>query len=542
MNTWRIVATIAIGWTLAAGVGAIGAEDERPNVVIIMADDMGFSDIGCYGGEIPTPNLDALAGDGLRFTQFYNAGRCCPTRATLLTGLYAHQAGVGHMMGDDHEPGYRGDLNRSSVTIAEALRPAGYSTLMSGKWHVCRPERAEENGPNARGFDRYYGIIHGGASYYDPVTLNLDGDPVEPTEGEDYYLTDAISDYAARFIIEADDDRPLFLYAAYTAPHWPLHAPAEAVDEQKGRYNMGWDVLRQERHRRMIDLGIVSEDWPLSPRDDPAPAWEEAENRPWFARRMEVYAAQVALLDRGVGRIVEALERDGRLDDTLILFLADNGGCAEELGRDFRAVHVPEAAPDGGPMRAGNRPELMPGPPDTYQSYGLPWANASNTPFRRYKHWVHEGGIASPLIAHWPIGIPESLRGTLTDSPAHLIDLMATCVDLAEATYPEERDGRAITPLEGLSLRPVLENGDRPGHDALFWEHEGNRAVRREDWKLVSRYPGPWELYDLHDDRTELNNLADDRPDLVTELSDLYEAWAARSNVIPWGELHPDRR
>jgi arylsulfatase len=521
---------------------AVG-DSPRPNLVIIMADDMGFSDIGCYGGEIRTPNLDALARSGLRLTQFYNTGRCCPTRASLLTGLYPHQAGVGHMMEDHGLPGYRGDLNRSSVTIAEVLRPAGYSTLMAGKWHVCRPDRAGENGPIARGFDRHYGTIHGAGSFYDPVSLQLDSESIQP-ERDDYYYTDALGSYASQFIREAPDDRPLFAYFAFTAPHWPLHAPEEAIASYSGRYDEGWDVLRGERHRRMIELGLVSDRWPLTPRDENVPAWDEVpeRDRPWFARRMEVYAAQVELLDRNVGRIVETLREEGRLDNTLILFLADNGGCAEELGPNMRALHVPESTRDGRPVVPGNRPGLMPGPADTYQSYGLPWANASNTPFRRYKHWVHEGGISTSLIAHWPEGIPEAMRGSLPSAPGHLIDLMATCVDLADAPYPKSVDGQAISPMEGKSLAPVLRSGERQGHDALYWEHEGNRAVRRGDWKLVSRFPGPWELYNLADDRSELTNLAETHPDLVASLSTIYEAWATRSSVIPWSVLpRPDR-
>ena len=498
----------------------------------------GSPDLGCYGGEIATPRIDALSQEGLKFSQFYNTGRCCPTRASLLTGLYPHQAGVGHMMEDRGEPGYRGDLNRSSVTIAEVLGSSGYQTLMTGKWHVCRPERSEENGPVARGFDRHYGTIHGAGSFYDPISLQLDGQPIEP-EGDDYYYTDAIGAYASKFIKEAENDRPLFLYAAFTAPHWPLHAPEADIARYQGRYEKGWDVLRDERYRRMIELGLVSERWPITPRDDRAPAWAEVPeaNRAWFARRMEVYAAQVEILDRNVGRIVDTLREEGRLEETLILVLADNGGCAEELGPNMRAYHVPETTRDGLSVLPGNRPGLMPGPANTYQSYGLPWANASNTPFRRYKHWVHEGGISSPLIAHWPAGIPDKLDGTISTAPAHLIDLMATCVDLAQTSYPSEFQGQDITPMEGKSLIPVLQTGNREGHQALFWEHEGNRAVRLGDWKLVSSFPGPWELYDLVEDRTELKNLAAGNPDLVAKLAAQYDDWASRSKVVPWSEL-----
>ncbi len=516
--------------------------DSRPNLIIIMADDMGFSDIGCYGSEIETPELDALAGNGIRFTQFYNTARCCPTRAALLTGLYSHQAGVGHMMGDDQRPGYRGDLNRSSVTIAEALKPARYTTLMSGKWHVCRPVRAQENGPIARGFDRFYGTIHGAGSFYDPATLTLDQELIKP-EGDKYYYTDAISEYASSFIEQnADGDQPFFLYVAYTAPHWPLHALPEDIAKYQGRYDDGWEQLRFERFRRMVELGIVSSSWPISPRDPTGTPWEDAKNKEWESRRMEVYAAMIDRMDQGIGRIVDQLKQEGVFEDTLILFLADNGGCAEGLGRNGKARHIPLETRDGREVLQGNRPELMPGPDHTYQSYGLAWANASNTPFRRYKHWVHEGGISSPLIAHWPAGIPESLQGSINHSPGHLIDLMATCVDAAEATYPEEYQGNAITPLEGKSLIPLLKTGERAGHEAIFWEHEGNRAVRSGKWKLVSDYPGDWELYDIEADRTELRDLAEHHPEVVDELAARFEAWAARSNVIPWAELHPPKK
>ncbi|UCC97743.1 MAG: sulfatase-like hydrolase/transferase [Phycisphaerales bacterium] len=526
-------------------------KNKRPNIVLMMADDMGYSDIGCYGGEIHTPNLDALAAGGLRFTQFYNTARCCPTRASLMTGLYQHQAGVGHMMEDKGHESYRGDLNNRCVTIAEALKQAGYNTYMSGKWHVTRyrrPEGPKHNWPRQRGFDRFFGTIHGAGSFYDPCSLTRDNTQIPP-DSDDFYYTDAISDNAVKFVREHDSDNPFFMYVAYTAPHWPMHALSQDIARYKGRYAQGWDALRAERHKRMVEMGIVKREWKITPRDRAVPAWEEAEDKKWHERRMEVYAAMVDRLDQGVGRIIAELKRKGRFNNTLVFFLADNGGCAEEYGSrgaikpdpseeiplrpmDKDALQPdmqPKVTRDGRRVRTGKG--VMPGPPDTYIAYGKPWANSSNTPFRLYKHWVHEGGISTPLIAHWPARIRTG--GKLRHQPGHLIDIMATCVDVAGAEYPAEYRGHRIAPMEGKSLRPVFDN--KPiEREAIYWEHEGNRAVRQGKWKLVSRHPGGWELYDLEADRTELNNLAGEHPEKVEHLKALYEAWATRCGVQPW--------
>ena len=525
----------------SSSLHAAASSGSRPNIVIIMADDMGFSDIGCYGSEIATPNLDRLARGGLRFTQFYNAARCCPTRAALLTGLYPHQAGVGHMMEDRGREGYRGELNRRCVTIAEVLRTAGYHTLMSGKWHVTpAPSASKDNWPRQRGFDRFYGTIHGAGSFYDPVTLTRDNTPIEP-ESKDFYYTDAISDHAVRFINDvADSDRPFFLYVPYTSPHWPLHARPADIARYRGKYARGWDALRRQRHQRMIKMGLVDAHWPMTPRDERVPAWEDQSDQDWWALCMAVYAAQIDVMDQGIGRIVATLEATHQLENTLILFLADNGGCAERLGPRSGGLSVPKTTRDGRPVRRGNDPSIAPGPDDTYASYGIGWANASNTPFRRYKHWVHEGGIASPLIVHWPAVVGRG--GRITQQVGHLIDLMATCADVAGAAYPKRFNDNDIIPLEGKSLAPIFHGQVRPGHEALFWEHEGNRAVRRGRFKLVSRFPNEWELYDLQADRTEMNNLATTRPEKVAELASLYKAWAARSFVESWEDVRRARR
>lgn len=534
-------------------------EPQQPDIVVILADDMGFSDIGCYGGEIATPNLDRLAAGGLRFTQFYNTGRCCPTRASLLTGLYSHQAGVGWMMSDRGIPGYRGDLSREAVTIAEALQAGGYGTYMSGKWHVTPfvpTGGSKDNWPRARGFDRFFGTIHGAGSFYDPNSLCLDDKRIVP--GEDFYYTNAIADHAITFIDEHVQERkeaPLFLYTAFTAPHWPMHALPEDIERYAGRYTKGWDALRAERHARMIELGIVQKDWDLTERDKGVPAWEDADQRDWHVARMQVYAAMIDSMDQNIGRILDRLEAHGRLDNTLVLFLADNGGCAEEYGSrgperpdpskpvvrkpmqagELQDSMIPNYTRSGQPVRTGEG--VIPGPEDTYISYGKGWANASNTPFRRYKHWVHEGGISTPLIVHWPAGLRR--QGELEEQPGHLIDIMATCIDASGVEYPKQYAGNIIQPMEGLSLLPTF-GGKQLKREALYWEHEGNRAVRVADWKLVAAGKnGPWELFDLSKDRTELNDLAAAQPKQAAQLAARWQSWAERANVLP---LNPPGR
>jgi arylsulfatase len=495
-----------------------------PNVVIVLADDMGFSDLGCYGGEIRTPNLDALAANGLRFTQFYNTARCCPTRAALLTGLYSHQAGMGHMTEDKGGDGYRGDLNTHCVTIAEALKPAGYRAYAVGKWHVTKhtgPNGPKDNWPLQRGFDRYYGTLNGAGNYFGPDTLTRDNARIDSAHDPEYkperfYYTDAITDHAIRFVADhqkQSPEKPFFLYVAYTAAHWPLHAPDEEIAKYHGRYDGGYEPVRKARFEREQKLGLIDPKWDLSPQ---AGDWTRVTHQPWEARRMEVYAAMVSRMDQGIGRIVAQLRESGRLDDTLFLFLQDNGACAEVIHRG-----------------AGKEPtDRMPGPADTFLSYGKEWANVSNTPFREYKHWVHEGGISTPLIVHWPAHVKD--HGTLRQQPGHLVDLMATCLEVSGAKYPERFKDQPVTPLEGRSLIPAFDN--RPvERDAIYWEHEGNRAVRQGQWKLVAKNPGGrWELYDTAADRTELHDLAAAQPERVRDLSAKWEAWARRANVLPW--------
>ena len=537
-------AVVQIAAVLFPSVSSSASEppEQRPNIVLMMADDMGYSDVGCYGGEIHTPNIDRLAAAGLRFTQFYNTARCCPTRAALMTGLYPHQTGVGHMTSDRGHAGNRGFLNDRCVTIAEVLGAHGYRTLMTGKWHASPFDFRTRDvathrqvWPLQRGFDAFYGTLAGGGSFFNPPGL-MDGNELVRPDSPDYYYTDRISDKAVEYVRRCgDEEKPFFVYVAYTSPHWPLHALPRDIAKYEGVYDKGWDALRSERLRRMTRMDIVDARWELTARDAAVPRWEEAEHKSWEALRMAVYAAQIDRMDQGIGRIVDALEETGEVDNTLIFFLADNGGCAEELYRDtdwlMNCGIIDEKSPDGQPMQIGNEPSVRPGPADTFASYGVPWANASNTPFRLYKHWVHEGGIASPLIVHWPARIKA--RGELRHQPGHVIDIMATCADVAGAEYPDQFKGQPITPLAGESLVPAFD--DRPiGREAIYWEHEGNRAVRTDNWKLVAQHDGPWELYDLAADRTEVNDLADEHPERARQMQAMYQRWADRYGVLPW--------
>lgn len=537
---------------------------ERPNIILIMGDDMGYSDLGCFGSEINTPNLDNLAMNGLRFTQFYNAARCCPTRASLLTGLSPQQAGIGHMVNDRGTEAFRGDLSKKAVTIAEVLKGAGYSTYMSGKWHVT-PYNGKEvnpskhNWPRQRGFDKFFGMISGAGSHYDPRSLANDNEYTSPDKG--FFTTNAFTDYAIKCIEEHKSDHPFFLYVSYTAPHWPLQAPEEDIKKYKGAYDSGWDDVRKKRMEKMRAIGLVKPEWEITPRDANVPEWsDDVKDREWESANMEVYAAMVDNMDQGIGKIINTLKSKGAFENTLILFLQDNGACAEELHWIAPLVEIPlsEQVPmtDGelqtmlipSKTRAGVPVKLMrdvmPGPPESYTAYGLPWANASNTPFREYKHWVYEGGISTPLIMHWPEQIKSG--GEFRNEPSHLIDIMATCVDVAEASYPTSYRDQNIIPMEGVSLVPAFNN-KKLGREAIYWEHEGNRAVRMGKWKLVSKADDNsfiwdkiaeldvknWELYDMEIDRTELYDVSEEYGDLVLKMANMWLVWAKRTKTIP---------
>ncbi|MDY0168647.1 MAG: arylsulfatase [Thermoguttaceae bacterium] len=514
----------------------------RPNVILIMADDMGYSDLGCYGGEIETPHLDALAEGGARFTQFYNAARCCPTRAALLTGLYPHQAGIGHMVGDDGIPSYQGYLSDRCVTLAQVLRAAGYATLMTGKWHVGS---APGRWPLDRGFDRYWGTPSGGGVYFKEalqIRTNVffvhGAEQVEAPD--DMYVTDTFTDWALAFIEEAakKQDKPFFLYLAHIAPHWPLQAKPDDIAKYAGRYGVGWDTVRERRFARQKEMGLMPPDAVVSPRHPQAKPWHEMSEpqRRELAHRMAVYAAQIDSIDQNVGRLVAKLKELGRFDNTLILFLSDNG-CSAEGGPGGFSRGKP-----GAPIGTGL----------SYASAGLEWANASDTPFRKFKMDVHEGGIATPLIAHWPAGMKEAgsgdtSAGRLVHEPGHVIDLMPTLAELAGAVYPEGIGGKTILPPEGRSLAALITGeADRlPKAETprpLFWEHQGNKAVRLGDWKAVAEARGEWELYDLEADRTEMHDLAKQRPEKLRELVATWEAWAERCGVWDWAELQRHRQ
>ena len=524
-----LLGLIAVNW-------GFGAAETRPNIIVILSDDVGYSDLGCFGSEIATSHLDALAAGGLRFTQFYNTARCCPTRASLLTGLYPHQAGVGYMT--DRAPysatamineWYAGDLRSDTATLGEVLRGAGYGTYAVGKWHVTKDieeNASRHNWPLQRGFDHFYGILPGASNYFTPASLSrdntrlqYDADPEYPVK--EFYLTDAFSDHAVKFVnthSKEQPGKPFFMYLAYTAAHWPMQARPADIARYQGKYDGGYTPIRQARFARMQQLGLLDRAWALSPQWGD---WSKVERKDWEARCMEVYAAMIDSMDQGIGRLVAALRTNGKLDNTLILYLQDNGACAENIGRN----------PGGGKAKAKG-PAPMPGPAESYLGYGEAWANVSSTPFRLYKHFVHEGGIGAPLIAHWPKGIVR--RGEIEPQPGHLIDIMTTCVDVARATYPTERDGRKIQPMEGRSLVPAF-GGRRIEREALFWEHEGNRALRVGDWKLVAKgADGPWELYDLRRDRTEMNDRATTEPARVREMVATWNRWAARTHAVPW--------
>ena len=513
----------------------------RPNVVLILVDDMGFSDLGCYGGEIRTPNIDVLGRAGVRFSHFYNTARCSPSRASLLTGLHPHQTGIGILTNNDLPHGYPGNLNRDCVTLAEILRDEGYATCLSGKWHLATEMHIPNDAwPTRRGFERFFGTLTGCGSFYQPGTLtrgeqNASGE----ADAADFFYTDAIASEAVEFIAEhaAPEARPFFLYTAFTAPHWPLHAPADDVARYDGAFDRGWDALRVQRLKRLVAEGILPADTTLSARDPTQPAWDEASDREWQAIRMQVYAAQIDRMDRGVGRIIDALRACGKLDDTLVIFLSDNGASPEVLPlvklENFatRSDIVPSRGKDGGSVLIGNTPDIIPGGDGTYCSYGRAWANLSNTPFRFYKRWVHEGGIATPLLIHWPNGNLQN--GAVVQQPFQLVDVVPTVIEVTGGHYPPRSVTWRVEALEGRSMLGCLR-GATADPVPLFWEHTGNAAIRVGKWKLVREFPAGWELYDLDTDRTELHDVAGQHPDMVAELGARWDAWALRVGVIPF--------
>ena len=529
------------------------AKDTRPNIIIIMADDLGYSDLKSYGGEIDTPHIDSIGKRGIKYTQLYNTARCCPTRASMLTGLHPHKAGLGHLVQDRGLPGYRGQITSNTITIAELLKSNGYQTYMTGKWHLSNSWKDDSNKeawPCSRGFDEFYGFLVGHTSLWNPKYLVKDNDFI-PSPKKDYFFTDAMTDASVSYIKKASQkDQPFFMYVAYPNPHYPLHARQKTIAKYNGVYSKGWDKLRAERLKRLKELKLIPETTELSPRDEMVPAWEDEKWPAWQAHRMQVYAAMVDEMDQGIGRILQALKDRNEFDNTLVIFLSDNGASPEghlfntieRLNKPWTTKMYPQKLADGRTVNAGDWPDEPLGGPTTYGSYGIKWANLSNTPFRNHKHWNHEGGISTPMLLQWPAAIKG---GQINRSLAHVIDFMPTSIELSNSQYPKTFRGHKVHPIEGKSLVPTFTNSLlRDDNDFLCWEHEGHRAVRKGKWKLVLDYPGSWkdvrqqagkwELYDISQDRSELNDLSSQYPQVVKELATEWDKWAQRNNVIEW--------
>ena len=507
--------------------------------MVIMVDDMGYSDLGCFGGEIHTPNLDGLANNGMRFTQFFNAGRSCPSRAALMTGLYAQQAGI-MAMGQS--------LNTECVTIPEVLKTAGYHTAMTGKWHLSltqgignnadqmawlshqntfnnRPFAPIETYPCNRGFDEHWGTIWGVVNHFDPFSLVHNEEPIYTDAiPSDFYSTDFITDKTIDLIDDLSaKEEPFFMYVAYNAPHWPLHAKPDDIKKYDGMYDEGWDVMREKRYARMVELGLISpEQTPVS-RNESGRLWENETDKEFQAANMEVHAAMIDCVDQGVGRIIQKLKETGEYDNTIIIFSSDNGASSENYGIGEFDRH--DRTRDGQMVTHDSR---TPGNQLSYNYLGTGWAGAINTPFRYWKAESFHGGIAAPTIVHWPAGM-KSGKGSIVNEPCHFIDIMPTCIALAGAEYPSTYNGHSIKPLaaEGRSLLPLISGeGEWNGERTLFWEHENGRAVRVGNWKMTSLRNGGWQLFDLSTDYSETNNVAAEYPDKVREMKTLWNNWA----------------
>lgn len=554
------------------------AQKEKPNVLLILADDLGYSDLGSYGGEIKTPHLDKLAKDGLRFTQMYNSARCSPSRASLLTGLYPHQSGVGFFAGNrsQNPSGYRGKIQDNAVTVAEVLKESGYRTFMTGKWHVGEPV------PTQQGFEEFYGFTHGYASnsFTPEMMVRLPKDRPEPKFEGDYFDTNAFTEMALRFIKQSRSetpDKPWFTYVSYHAPHFPLQAPEKYINKYKDKYKAGWDKLREERLARMKRMGIIPEDTELSPRGsiplprvakqhgvpgnlESNPAWEQIpdDRQKDLARRMAVYAGMVDNMDDNVGRMVKYLRETGELDNTIILFVSDNGACPEWgpygfdltdkiLAPNKKRGHGIAAGTPGLPSKLYKGKELdKMGGPGTGIAYGSGWANLSNTPWSEYKQYTHEGGIGTPFIMHWPQEIKEDQQGTLRRQPSYMFDITATILDVTGAEYPEQYKGNKITPLEGKSLMPVVR-GNTFNERTFVFEHSGNAALRKGPWKLVAKdalnRKGmadkiDWHLYNIEKDRSEIYDLSMQYPQIFEEMKKTFLEEANRTNILP----RPDQK
>ena len=523
-------------------IGALGSYNlnaqtnaSKPNVILIMVDDMGYSDLGNYGSEIKTPNLDRLASEGTRLREFYNNSICAPTRASLLTGQYQHKAGVGYFDVNLGLPAYQGYLNKESLTLGEVFRSGGYSTLLSGKWHVGSEDKAQW--PNQRGFDKFYGILKGAANYFNtdglpfgktayPVALIRNNEELHP-KADSYYFTDEIGNNAVTFLDEQNkENKPFFLYLAFTAPHWPLQAKPVDIAKYIGKFDEGWDVLREKRIKKLKENGILLADQTIAPRDPEVPEWNKLtyDEKQFWKAKMEVYAAMVDNMDQNVGKVLEKLKALKKDKNTLIVFISDNG--AQGGFNTYNPLKRGLVKNDGPIGTSGSF---------DYQEQN--WAYLSNTPLQDYKNNMHEGGFSSPFIAWYPSKIKA---GRIDKGTGHLIDLAPTFYELAGIEYPKELNGVKSNPLPGKSLLPVLIDGASEVNRGapIFWERAGNRAVREGKWKLVSISPSyQWELYNLENDRGETNNLAQQNPGIVNDLSAKYFDWADKTGVVEYSKF-----
>ena len=515
----RLINTLNINLIpFAIAIVATGCDkkvDERPNILIVLTDDMGFSDLGCFGGEIETPNLNALAENGLRFTGFYNTGRCWPTRATLMSGLYSSA------------------LSDQQVTIAEVLKTTGYQTGMVGKWHLG--SNPAKSGPITRGFDRFYGTMGGGGSYWMPPGLTRDTMFIKP-DGEGYYYTDKIGEEAVKQIESfAASDQPFFQYVAFTAAHWPIHAPEKTIQKYIARYQDGWEKLRNDRYSRMLEMGIIDQKhWPLPQMEPNVAKWDTVNHKEWHIRNMAVYAAMVDHMDQAMGHIIDALKRTNQLDNTLIVYMHDNGACSEHVKDNAHGTAnnvLAWAEENGKTIAVGDVYDVSMGGPLTYGTVGHNWANAQNTPLRRYKANVHEGGACTPCIMHWPAGM--KYKGEITQERGHVVDLMSTCIELAGAKYPSEFNGKPILKHESLSLVPVIKGGVQPHSQCYYFDHNKTQAVIQGDWKIVRERDNPWQLHNLTENRTETIDLSAEYPDRLQEMITLFEEWKKLSDTRP---------
>lgn len=530
MKTFAFSLKMGLALLITAGLPFFVSAQKKPNIILILADDMGYSDLGCYGSEICTPNLDRLAAQGIRFKQFYNNSICAPTRASLLTGQYQHKAGVGYFDVNLGLPAYQGFLNRNSLTLAEVLKNSGYKTLMSGKWHIGADSL---QWPNQRGFEKAFALLGGATSYFDrgdykgakAGSVYIENNKRITPKAGTYYFTDEITRHAVNYLNEEKDDKkPFFMYLAYTAPHWPLQALPEDRAKYKGRYDIGWDSLSRERYNRQVKAGLINSKHTKAVKDPRIPDWKTLtydEQHLWKVK-MEVYAAMVDRMDQGIGKVLEKLKEVGKDKNTLVIFISDNGAPAEDI-RAFGRTR------NDGPV----------GTIGSYESQGKNWSYASNTPLRAYKDYLFEGGIRTPFIAWFPQKIQA---GQLAEGRGHIIDIAPTLYTIASASYPKTSAKNSTNPLAGKSLLPLLFTHQQNRGGTLFWERGGNRAVRQGNWKLVSHYPAKdWELYDISSDEGETKNLAAAHPDIISNLSNAYKIWAAKTGVVDFDTIKPER-